>query len=710
MSTAAKMQQAKTEATKSAQYTSQLAIQSQQIGSSEAQTEFADLRPQATTQRKLQDLASHSSQNRQLQAFQQMAKHSARATQLKTMGAMMNAPVLQREEDENPLQAKMEDSTVQREEAAAADTAEAPKPNNTGLPDNLKSGIESLSGMSMDHVKVHYNSAQPAQLNAHAYAQGSEIHVAPGQEQHLPHEAWHVVQQAQGRVRPTMQMKGEVQVNDDKGLEAEADVMGGRAQQLMATQNTRLDRPTQLQESENGKFGKVVQRIVKIMKKEYKVQSTMLKELRKYNQKKTVKRLRAGIADLVKLDVESSGTVPFDSIGEYYDNLNSRLPSETKEIKAKKPKFGEKGYVFKPQESGKMFNSMQGVEKFNLRDEKLFSFGHVALDREQKDQNACGTHNMAYNKDIPEISKEGLHTQMTEGQKAGSYISKTLLNEEEFKKEMTELQLVYGKDKKEKELLIMGGNSNEGNNSFKKYIGKNDSLDKFYKEEYSLGNKETYQSELELLYRTNEEFREFVDQGIESASDNKKRKRFSSGITDPNFRKKRKFRNSLKLKPTKNSSKTYGELEIKIPENKENKHSETNLLHYAKEHAIEVEQAIGSKVPCLSCFAAYCKEKNAEALLPSFGYLWFSESSIGQHVIKGLDKEEITPEDAEKFLTFIEACLKEYVYDEKNEVHMYRGNQGDININDIDDDSGSEGDEFMSDFIKKRKKKGRSKK
>jgi hypothetical protein len=39
------------------------------------------------------------------------------------------------------------------------------KPNTTGLPDNLKSGIESLSGMSMDSVKVHYNSDKPVQLN-----------------------------------------------------------------------------------------------------------------------------------------------------------------------------------------------------------------------------------------------------------------------------------------------------------------------------------------------------------------------------------------------------------------------------------------------------------------------------------------------------------------------------------------------------------------
>jgi hypothetical protein len=101
--------------------------------------------------------------------------------------------------------------------------------NKTGLPDKLKSGIESLSGISLDNVKVHYNSSQPRQLNALAYTQGSNIHVARGQERHLPHEAWHVVQQAQGRVQPTMQMNGGIPVNDDQGLEFEADVMGAKA-------------------------------------------------------------------------------------------------------------------------------------------------------------------------------------------------------------------------------------------------------------------------------------------------------------------------------------------------------------------------------------------------------------------------------------------------------------------------------------------------
>ncbi|WP_084617883.1 eCIS core domain-containing protein [Cellvibrio sp. OA-2007] len=129
-------------------------------------------------------------------------------------------PLQRAAEEEEPLQGKFSsDATAQREQ----------KPNNTGMPDNLKSGIENLSGYSMDDVKVHYNSAKPAQLNAHAYAQGTDIHVAPGQEQHLPHEAWHVVQQKQGRVQPTMQMKAGVPVNDDAGLENEADVMGAKA-------------------------------------------------------------------------------------------------------------------------------------------------------------------------------------------------------------------------------------------------------------------------------------------------------------------------------------------------------------------------------------------------------------------------------------------------------------------------------------------------
>ena len=176
-----------------------------------------------------------------LSRLQQLADASPQVAQLRRLQALADArfaPVAQLAgdpEEEERVQGKFSTAQFQPQ------LQQAPRANNTGLPDQLKSGIESLSGLSMDHVRVHYNSSQPAQLNALAYAQGSDIHLAPGQEQHLPHEAWHVVQQAQGRVKPTLQMKDGVPVNDDTGLEHEADLMGGKAAQRMRVQNARHD-------------------------------------------------------------------------------------------------------------------------------------------------------------------------------------------------------------------------------------------------------------------------------------------------------------------------------------------------------------------------------------------------------------------------------------------------------------------------------------
>jgi len=64
-------------------------------------------------------------------------------------------------------------------------------------------------------VQVHAGAAAPA-IGALAYAQGTDIHLGPGQEQHLPHEGWHVVQQVTGR-------------NVDEALEVESDELGRRA-------------------------------------------------------------------------------------------------------------------------------------------------------------------------------------------------------------------------------------------------------------------------------------------------------------------------------------------------------------------------------------------------------------------------------------------------------------------------------------------------
>ncbi|MCF8298333.1 MAG: DUF4157 domain-containing protein [Saprospiraceae bacterium] len=188
-----------------------------------------DNRPDTIAQRKIQEMANNSQQAKQAAQLQAMANsHSTSPIQrLKAEEEDLLqgkfAPIQRQEAEEDELQ--MKKSPIQKKTSPEPNQSE----NKTGLPDNLKSGVENLSGYSMDDVKVNYNSPKPAQLNAHAYAQGTDIHVSPGQEKHVPHEAWHVVQQKQGRVKPTLQMKSGIPVNDDTSLEKEADFMGAKA-------------------------------------------------------------------------------------------------------------------------------------------------------------------------------------------------------------------------------------------------------------------------------------------------------------------------------------------------------------------------------------------------------------------------------------------------------------------------------------------------
>ena len=128
-----------------------------------------------------------------------------------------------------PLQRSPLSHVLQLRAAQSVRRDAAAAPSRGGLPAALRAGVEELSGIAMNDVRVHRNSAEPAKLGALAYTQGSDIHLGPGQERHLPHEAWHVVQQKQGRVKPTLQMKEGIPVNDDAGLEREADLMGARA-------------------------------------------------------------------------------------------------------------------------------------------------------------------------------------------------------------------------------------------------------------------------------------------------------------------------------------------------------------------------------------------------------------------------------------------------------------------------------------------------
>jgi hypothetical protein len=201
-----------------------------------------DRRPEAVELEQWQKKADHSPQVLRLEALQEMANSSPRVPQFRALREMANGGQL------TVAQHRVSDgmsNTARTTDAPAEEVGQrafnpiadqpveiAPVPNRTGLPDDLKAGIERLSGLSMDDIRVHYNSDRPAQLRAYAFTRGTDIHVAPGEERHLPHEAWHVVQQQQRRVRSTVHLPNGTPINADQELEQEADVLGNKAMQM----------------------------------------------------------------------------------------------------------------------------------------------------------------------------------------------------------------------------------------------------------------------------------------------------------------------------------------------------------------------------------------------------------------------------------------------------------------------------------------------
>lgn len=182
--------------------------------------------------------------------------------------------------------------------------------NETGMPEDLKSGLETLSGEDLSGVRVHRNSSKPEAIQAYAFAQGQDIHLAPGQEKHLPHEGWHVVQQMQGRVQPTIQKK-DTRINDDAALEKEADIMGAKAVQMKAVQNPKTTNNTRFAEQDG-----VIQRAMKF---EYQFQKQhflrdngkgkITKLPRKFGPRDYIMRSNSGAT----MESESRGEIEFET-------------------------------------------------------------------------------------------------------------------------------------------------------------------------------------------------------------------------------------------------------------------------------------------------------------------------------------------------------------------------------------------------------------
>lgn len=147
---------------------------------------------------------------------------------------------LEEEEEEEPVQGKFEAAQLLDKEEepiqGKSEPVQMKKENNTGMPDEVKEKMEGAFQADFSDVKVHTNSDKASDIGALAYTQGSDIHFAPGRydpaqqtgQRIIGHELAHVVQQRQGRVQPTTQAMG-MPVNDDPGLEGEADRLGEKA-------------------------------------------------------------------------------------------------------------------------------------------------------------------------------------------------------------------------------------------------------------------------------------------------------------------------------------------------------------------------------------------------------------------------------------------------------------------------------------------------
>lgn len=121
---------------------------------------------------------------------------------------------------------------LQRKQAEENEASQLNSEPSKKMPEAVQTKMENSFNADFSDVNIHEGD-NASKVNAHAYTQGNNIHFAPGQynpeskqgQELLGHELTHVVQQSEGRVQPTVQKKG-VAVNDDKGLEKEADEMG----------------------------------------------------------------------------------------------------------------------------------------------------------------------------------------------------------------------------------------------------------------------------------------------------------------------------------------------------------------------------------------------------------------------------------------------------------------------------------------------------
>ncbi len=191
----------------------------------------------------------------------------SKTVQKKQLGRSENPPQFKLKAGA-PFQFKFANAPVQMKAGSGGGGSESSGPS--GIPDEVMGKMESTFNTDFSNVNIVQNSSKASEAGALAYAQGNDVHFAPGQfspetpggQQLLGHELSHVVQQRQGRVQANSAVNG-MAVNNDHALEAEADAMGAKAAQMKvdaspaaktpSTAAAPVSAPTQLKADPNAK-------------------------------------------------------------------------------------------------------------------------------------------------------------------------------------------------------------------------------------------------------------------------------------------------------------------------------------------------------------------------------------------------------------------------------------------------------------------------
>jgi LysM repeat protein len=136
----------------------------------------------------------------------------------------------------------------------------AEQESSTKLPDNVQAKMENSFGEDFSDVNIHDNSTKAEDLGAKAFAQGKDVHFAPGEfqpnskqgQELIGHELTHVVQQKEGKVQGG-DVHGKDMVNQDVSLEKEADDAGKLASEGLSVEVNGLGSGVQMKDDKEEK-------------------------------------------------------------------------------------------------------------------------------------------------------------------------------------------------------------------------------------------------------------------------------------------------------------------------------------------------------------------------------------------------------------------------------------------------------------------------